>query len=165
MPPEEETPSGSLGTQSAAASPSSATSQTPDDASSLIPEINLVARPDLDKRPILIEDFGGASSGTPGDTFEERPYNPDVFRDVTRQTITLWLIGLFCTIVVLTFVALFARGASTGFTNKDFFSELKQILDVLVGPVITLLASAIGFYFGYKQGELSDQGRNGRPGT
>jgi hypothetical protein len=62
-----------------------------------------------------------------------------------------------CAIVALTFVALFARGASTGFTDKEFFHELKQVLDVLVGPVVTLLASAVGFYFGYKQGE-SGQG-------
>jgi hypothetical protein len=27
------------------------------------------------------------------------------------------------------------------------------VLDVIVGPTITLLASAIGFYFGSKQGE------------
>lgn len=85
------------------------------------------------------------------------PYNADRSRDATRQTITLWLIGLLCAIVSLTFVALFARGAASGFADKDFFQELKQVLDVLVGPIITLLASAIGFYFGYKQGELGEQ--------
>lgn len=90
------------------------------------------------------------------------PYNPDQSRDATRQTITLWLIGLLCAIVSLTFVALFARGAASGFTHEGFFQELKQVLDVLVGPVITLLASAIGFYFGYKQGELTEQAKGGR---
>ena len=78
----------------------------------------------------------------------------------TRQTITLWLIGLLCAIVGLSFVAVFARGAATGFTHPEFFREFKQVLDVLVGPIITLLASAIGFYFGYKQGELVEAVKN-----
>ena len=135
-----------------------------------ITSIDLVAQPDLDRDPNV---FGAAllkgqkdarSSGasiTPAEisyaAFSERPYNADESRDMTRQTITLWLIGLLCVVVGLTFVALFARGASTGFTDKDFFHDLKQVLDVLVGPVITLLASAVGFYFGSKQGELAQQ--------
>lgn len=95
--------------------------------------------------------------------FEERTYNPDESRDTTRQTITLWLIGLLCAIVTLTFVALFARGAASGFAGDAFFDDLKKVLDVLVGPVITLLASAVGFYFGSKQGESAGQTKNPPP--
>lgn len=143
-----------------------------------VAEINLVDQPELDRSP---EAFGQTVSegkksadeapggGAPSEVayvpFEEKPYNENESRDATRQTITLWLIGLLCAIVGLTFVALFARGASTGFTDKDFFHELKQILDVLLGPVITLLASAVGFYFGYKQGELGQQARGGNNTT
>lgn len=92
----------------------------------------------------------------------ERPYkyDPEESRDTTRQTITLWLIGLLCAIVVLAFVALFASGVAVGFTGTTFFDGLKKILDVLVGPVITLLASAVGFYFGSKQGESVDPAKN-----
>lgn len=113
-----------------------------------IKEINLVGE-EVDDRPAISEII-------------EEPYNADRSRDATRQTITLWLIGLLCAIVSLTFVALFARGSATGFTHPSFFSELKQVLDVIVGPVITLLASAIGFYFGYKQGELTEQAKSAR---
>lgn len=149
------------------------------DTASVLPrpvaEINLVDRPELDlpeafgqtvtagKKAADAAIGGGAFNEAPFEAFEERNYDPDSSRDGTRQTITLWLIGLLCAIVGLTFVALFARGASTGFTDKEFFHELKQVLDVLVGPVITLLASAVGFYFGYKQGELGDQARNNKP--
>lgn len=92
----------------------------------------------------------------------ERPYkyDPEESRDTTRQTITLWLIGLLCAIVVLAFVALFASGVAVGFTGPTFFDGLKKILDVLVGPVITLLASAVGFYFGSKQGESVGLAKN-----
>lgn len=142
-----------------------------------VAEINLVHSPELDlpeafgqtvtagKKAADAAVGGGAFNEAPFDAFEERSYDPDSSRDGTRQTITLWLIGLLCAIVGLTFVALFARGASTGFTDKEFFRELKQVLDVLLGPVITLLASAVGFYFGYKQGELSDQARNNKSPT
>lgn len=140
-----------------------------------VAEINLVDSAALDqpgafgktvtaaKKAADAAEGGGAFSEEPFQAFVEQNYDPDSSRDSTRQTITLWLIGLLCAIVALTFVALFARGASTGFSDKEFFHELKQVLDVLVGPVITLLASAVGFYFGYKQGELGDQARNNKP--
>jgi len=143
-----------------------------------VAEINLADQPELDRSPqafgtTIAESKktadagpgGGAPSESPYIAFTLEPYDPNPTRDATRQTITLWLIGLLCAIVGLTFVALFSRGASTGFTDKEFFHELKQILDVLLGPVITLLASAVGFYFGYKQGELGQQARNNRTPT
>jgi hypothetical protein len=143
-----------------------------------IAEINLVAQPELDRDPQVFGKTlaegkkdadaapgGGAPSEVSYVGFTEKPYNSDESRDATRQTITLWLIGLLCAVVGLTFVALFARGASTGFTDKEFFHDLKQVLDVLVGPVVTLLASAVGFYFGSKQGELAQQIKDNKPKT
>ena len=83
---------------------------------------------------------------------KEPPYAPrDRAQDSARQIITLWLIGLFCVLIVLAFAALFMIGLKSGF-NQGFFEKLKSLLDVLLGPVITLLSSAIGFYFGYQQG-------------
>jgi hypothetical protein len=160
-------------------SPSSASSKaanTPNSSSDAaqvpITELNLAKEPELDRDPTAVGRTvnaatslyteGGGRIVKPEDKVSEEPYNSDKSRDKTRQTITLWLIGLLCVIVGLTFVALFARGASSGFTDDKFFAELKQILDVIVGPVITLLASAVGFYFGYKQGELGEQARTNK---
>jgi hypothetical protein len=163
--------------QTPAAAPAGGTGEAANVLPRPVAEINLVDSPELDlpeafgqtvtagKKAADAAVGGGAFNEAPFEAFEERNYDPDSSRDGTRQTITLWLIGLLCAIVGLTFVALFARGASTGFTDKEFFHELKQVLDVLVGPVITLLASAVGFYFGYKQGELGDQARNNKPPT
>lgn len=83
----------------------------------------------------------------------EAAYNPDESRDTTRQTITLWLIGLLCAIVSLTFASLLAK--ELGVVSAQFFDDLRKVLDLLVGPVITLLASAVGFYFGSKQSEAA----------
>lgn len=127
--------------------------------------INLVD-PDLDANPDEVasrlaegkrevEDQGGRPNERPYVPVGERPHDPDKARDETRQMITLWLIGLLCAIVVLTFVSLFARGATIGFSSSLFLDDLRKILDLLIGPVITLLASAVGFYFGSRQAETT----------
>jgi hypothetical protein len=137
-------------------------------------ELNVADNPELDRNPKAIgqkvEDAEAAvGPGVNTRDIKEAPkeeskhYDHERSRDGTRQIITLWLIGLLCVIVAFAFVALFARGASSGFTDRQFFLELKQVLDVLVGPVITLLASAVGFYFGSKQSQLGDQAKNGKP--
>ncbi|HRH88052.1 MAG TPA: hypothetical protein PLO41_14475 [Rubrivivax sp.] len=98
-------------------------------------------------------------------TFED-VYSPqDKARDDTRQTIALWLIGLFCTIVVLCFTALFMIGlrSKEGF-DQQFFTNLKTLLDVLVGPVITLLSAAVGFYFGNQQALVNAAAKAGTTG-
>lgn len=79
----------------------------------------------------------------------EGAYSPDRARDRTRETITLWLLGIFCVLIALSFTALFVVGLRTNF-NEGFYTSLKGIVDVLVGPVVSLLSSAIGFYFGYQ---------------
>jgi hypothetical protein len=94
----------------------------------------------------------------------------DRAQDSARQIITLWLIGLFCVLITMAFAALFMIGLKSGF-NDDFFTKLKSLLDVLLGPVITLLSSAIGFYFGYQQGagtlgkETPKDGGTSKPGN
>lgn len=93
----------------------------------------------------------------------------DRAQDSARQIITLWLIGLFCVLITLSFAALFMVGLKSGF-DDEFFKKLKSLLDLLLGPVITLLSSAIGFYFGYQQGvgtsgrDAAKQGAVRKPG-
>ena len=107
----------------------------------------------------LRNDAGSDASTETDDRVTEntKVYPPRVqAQDTTRQIITLWLIGLFCVLIVLSFVALFIIGLkSPGGFDDGFFLKLKTLLDVLLGPVITLLSSAIGFYFGYQQGSGS----------
>ncbi|MBB3121635.1 hypothetical protein [Pseudoduganella violacea] len=71
-----------------------------------------------------------------------------------RETITVWLIGLLCAIVALAFIALFMDDDSTMFEKR--YERLKTLLDVIMGPVITLLSSVIGFYFGSQAGRQRD---------
>lgn len=63
-----------------------------------------------------------------------------------RETITVWLVGLLCAIIALAFIALFMDDSLPLFEKR--YERLKGILDVIMGPVVTLLSSVIGFYFG-----------------
>lgn len=101
-----------------------------------------------------------------GDPKSEKPDQPDewmkVFhastdlsRDLShdrrsqrgmREIITVWLIALFFLVICLAFTAIFLDD-DPGLLDKRFL-HLKSLLDVIIGPVATLLSSAIGFYFG-----------------
>lgn len=127
--------------------------------------INLTGLADGQNEGSEVSDKINASAATPPQG-ESETYNADKARDSTRQTITLWLVGLLCSIVALSFAALFASGAATAFSDPQFFENFKKILDVILPPVTTLLASTVGFYFGYKQGELiTTDNSKSPPGT
>lgn len=90
----------------------------------------------------------------------------------TREIIAVWLLGLLCAVVGLAFAAYFLQ--SDGVEPKERFTQLKTLLDVLVGPIITLLSSAVGFYFGSRTAQASaaaavsarsGPGGSDRPGT
>lgn len=63
-----------------------------------------------------------------------------------REAITVWLLGLLCVVVGLAFTALLLDEDPTLADQR--FAHLKTLLDVVVGPIVTLLSSVIGFYFG-----------------
>ncbi len=81
----------------------------------------------------------------------------------TREIIAVWLLGLLCAIVGFAFTAYFLTLDGTDPAKR--FENLKTLLDVLVGPILTLLSSAIGFYFGARsaQGGNGQGGGNGKP--
>lgn len=63
-----------------------------------------------------------------------------------RETITVWLLVLLCFVVGLSFVALLFD-VDVAMADKRY-ERLKSLLDVLLGPIVTLLSSVTGFYFG-----------------
>lgn len=81
----------------------------------------------------------------------------------TREIIAVWLLGLLCVVVGLAFTAYFLDYDSVPAEKR--FANLKTLLDVLVGPIITLLSSAIGFYFGSRSAQAGAPGATGIPGS
>lgn len=74
-------------------------------------------------------------------TFEPRPYDPRPKEDAARRWIAYSLIGLLFLIIIGIFYLLFCKRVTV--------SEIKEF-SVILGPVVTLVSAATGFYYGTK---------------
>ena len=77
-----------------------------------------------------------------------------------RETITIWLLVLLCFVVGLAFVVVL-YDVDPAIADKRF-EHLKNLLDVMLGPIVTLLSSVIGFYFGSQVAQ--DKAQSGESG-
>jgi hypothetical protein len=75
------------------------------------------------------------------------PYNPDKARDSARRFIAFSLLGLLAGTVLLSFIAL-SWSLGSKVDAETNFDHLIGLLTVIFGPIVTLVGSATGFYFG-----------------
>lgn len=78
----------------------------------------------------------------PAKPTREVPYDPEPNRDKVRGYLAGGLVALLVAVVVAAWVTLWV-GAVTE-------PEIKDILGVILSPVVALVGSALGFYFGGK---------------
>lgn len=71
------------------------------------------------------------------------PYNSDQDRERVRGHVALGLIWLLALVVVGSFVGLV--------TKTMEMKDLKELLTIVLGPLIALVGAATGFYFGEKK--------------
>lgn len=69
-----------------------------------------------------------------------RPYSLARQREDMRARVALALVGLLAFVVVAAFVTLWVEGGLAEGT--------KDLLTLILGPVVTLVGSVIGYYFG-----------------
>ena len=74
----------------------------------------------------------------------ETTYDQSKYHDTTRSYIAYWLLFLLTLLIVCGFGSLFVAQTVT-------FENIKNILEVIFGPVIALVSAATGFYFGAQQ--------------
>lgn len=67
-------------------------------------------------------------------------YDPEPARDQVRGQIALYLIAILAAMVVASFLLLYAAPWHT--------ERLVTVLQILFGPVTTLVGAATGYYFG-----------------
>ena len=86
------------------------------------------------------------NEAAPGlDTPISKSYDPEQFRDQARKRITYWLLVLLTLLVTYAFVGLFI-------IEKPTFDHLKNLVEMLLGPIVALVSAATGFYFGAQSG-------------
>jgi len=78
----------------------------------------------------------------PSKPAKEVPYDPELSRDKVRGWLALALVVLLVAVIVAAWVTLWV-----GVVNEP---EIKDLLGVLLPPVVALVGSALGFYFGGK---------------
>ena len=69
-------------------------------------------------------------------------YDPAEDRERVRGWIALALVGLLAALAIIAFAMLQFHGAPA--------SDIKALLDVLIGPIVGLVGTVTGFYFGQK---------------
>jgi hypothetical protein len=78
----------------------------------------------------------------PAKPTKELPYDPEPNRDRVRGYLAAGLVALLVAVVVAGWVTLWA-----GVVTEP---EVKDLLGVILPPVVALVGSALGFYFGGK---------------
>lgn len=71
------------------------------------------------------------------------PYNSDEDRERIRGLVALFLSGLLAFVVLGSFIGLAAKLIE--------MKDLKELLTIVLGPIIALVGAATGFYFGGKK--------------
>lgn len=91
-------------------------------------------------------DLDDGSAPPPPPSVSTKPYDPDG----TREKITFYLLTLLTFIVAFSFLAIVSVNMAAPPYLTVKFDNLEKVLDRVLGPVITLLSTAVGFYFGAK---------------
>ena len=97
---------------------------------------NIIPRLDAAEEPL---DLGSASAeDTP--PYSIRPYDPMKTRESIRGWIALSLIAMLAVVVVASLALVWI--------HPDRSKELHELLSLVFGPLIALVGSATGYYFG-----------------
>jgi hypothetical protein len=90
--------------------------------------------------PVVDLDAGQPAPSTESIEFDLKPYDPDPVRDKLRGLIALILLGHVAFIVSISTILLWAK--------PWHWPLLKDYLSVVFAPLMTLLGTVIGYYFG-----------------
>ncbi len=73
------------------------------------------------------------------------PYDPRPHTDKARRYITYWLLTLFTILII---VSLIAFGSLFFPKSERNIDEIEKMISFILTPLITLVSSATGYYFG-----------------
>jgi hypothetical protein len=89
---------------------------------------------------VIVEDLTGEEPLAPGLlTPVLIPFNPEPQRERLRGWIAIGLLGMLALVLLCSFVSLWLK-----IDNES----LRNVLTILVGPLVALVSAATGFYYG-----------------
>ena len=94
----------------------------------------------------------GAAPGEPPEWLEVRPYNPEKRREDVRARVTFFLLWVLCAVVGAVLISVWVAWITSPTPEKQL-SDLKDLASILINPLVVLLGTAIGFYFGAQRRE------------
>jgi hypothetical protein len=85
---------------------------------------------------------------SPTPALSVQPYNPrDQALDGARKEIANWLLLMLGMIVLLAFIPILLLIATSDATKQNV-EPIINVLNIVFGPIVALVGSAMGFYFG-----------------
>lgn len=113
-----------------------------------------VPPPDLDELPSTRQSTASSSTAP---SIAERPYDPGPQRELARMGFGGCLLLILALVSVLPFVALEFSWAAT--------AELQTLLQIIFGPLVTLVGTVAGFYFGSQAVQAGSESAPGAGNT
>lgn len=92
-----------------------------------------------------------ASTGGPvaaSNTIEKTDYDIDRARESARRFIAYALLAILAAVIVLIVFFPLAFLLTVNEANKNQLEPVIQLINIVFGPIVTLVGSATGFYFG-----------------
>jgi H+/Cl- antiporter ClcA len=81
----------------------------------------------------------------------ETPYDPGPQRERLRGWLAVWLTLLLFIVIILAFVSYWTLDPASDQPGHKQVKDILELLQVLFGPLATLVGTVIGFYFGGKR--------------
>lgn len=100
------------------------------------------------------KDLGKSKHFTPEEVVSETPVGISERRELTRGLLAAWLSGLLGAIVIAAPVLLATKRVSIG--------ELEKLAQLILTPVVAIVGSVVGFYFGGVTAEAEPRPRRRR---
>ncbi len=90
----------------------------------------------------------GAQTGLPGPSLTTASYNRDAELDKARKIIAYALLAILGGVILLLAFIPLTYLLLVNEANKNQLEPVLQLISIIFGPVVALVGSATGFYFG-----------------
>lgn len=107
-----------------------------------------VPKPDGADKPEVVDLEVGPSAPDFSAAPIVEPYDPAKAQETMRGQIAIILLFILC--LVIAFAFYYLERLPLGPATKDYTANLVTVLQIIFGPIVALVGTALGYYFGSK---------------